>query len=78
MITFKPSIKPSIIKKLEDLHKHATTERSHFYVASCCHEAIGEIMSRDSALRRLESAIQNQGFRIMVDLTNGDIELERD
>lgn len=33
----------SIIGKLEDLHKQATTERSHYYVASCCREAINEI-----------------------------------
>lgn len=32
-----------IIEKLEDLHKQATTERSHFYVAGCCKEAIAEI-----------------------------------
>lgn len=32
-----------ILEKLRDLHKQATTERSHFYVASCCGEAIGEI-----------------------------------
>lgn len=32
-----------IIAKLEDLHKQATHERSHFYVASCAAEAIAEI-----------------------------------
>lgn len=32
-----------IIDKLIDLHKQATTERSHYYVASCCKEAIEEI-----------------------------------
>lgn len=32
-----------IIEKLTDLHKQATTERSHYYVASCCREAIDEI-----------------------------------
>ncbi len=40
----------SIIEKLEDLHKQATTERSHYYVASCCREAIAEI-------KRLHSGI---------------------
>lgn len=33
----------TIIEKLEDLLKQATTERSHYYVASCCREAIAEI-----------------------------------
>lgn len=34
-----------IIDKLRDLHKQATTERSHYYVASTCLEAIQEIES---------------------------------
>ncbi len=33
----------SILEKLEDLHKQATTDRSHYYVASCCKDAIGHI-----------------------------------
>ena len=33
-----------IIEKLTDLHKQATTERSHFYVASCCADAIAEFV----------------------------------
>lgn len=32
-----------IIAKLEDLHKQATTERSHYHVASVVTEAIAEI-----------------------------------
>jgi len=32
-----------ILDKLRDLHAQATTERSHYYVASCCREAISEI-----------------------------------
>lgn len=32
-----------IIEKLVDLHKQATTERSHYYVASVVREAIAEI-----------------------------------
>ena len=39
-----------IVAKLEDLLKQATTERSHYYVASCCREAIAEIMSLRKAL----------------------------
>lgn len=33
-----------IIDKLIDLHKQATTEKSHYYVASCCKESIEEII----------------------------------
>ncbi len=33
-----------ILEKLEDLHKQATTERSHYYVALCCREARDEII----------------------------------
>lgn len=32
-----------MLAKLKDLHKQATTERSHYYVASCCKDAIAEI-----------------------------------
>lgn len=32
-----------ILEKLQDLLKQATTERSHYYVASCCRDAIAEI-----------------------------------
>lgn len=41
----------NILEKLRDLHKQATTERSHFYVASCCKEAIEAIEDmRDAAM----------------------------
>jgi hypothetical protein len=32
-----------ILEKLRGLHVQATTERSHYYVASCVEEAIAEI-----------------------------------
>lgn len=32
-----------IIDKLIDLHKQATEERSHYYVAQTCRDAINEI-----------------------------------
>lgn len=32
-----------ILDDLRDLLKQATTERSHYYVASCCRRAIEEI-----------------------------------
>jgi hypothetical protein len=39
-----------ILVKLADLHKQATTERSHYYVASVVREAIAEI----TRLREIE------------------------
>jgi hypothetical protein len=33
-----------IIDKLIDLHHQAKTDKSHFYVASCCNEAVEEIV----------------------------------
>lgn len=36
-------LKEDILDRLVDLHKQATTERSHYYVASCCVSAIWEI-----------------------------------
>lgn len=43
-----------IVEKLVDLHKQATTERSHYYVASCCREAINEIIKLREKIRALE------------------------
>jgi hypothetical protein len=37
------TIEPDILDSLEDLLKQATTERSHYYVAKCCRDAIAEI-----------------------------------
>lgn len=37
------TVENDILDDLEDLLKQATTERSHFYVAKCCREAIDEI-----------------------------------
>jgi hypothetical protein len=40
-----------ILEDLADLHKQATTERSHYYVASCCQRAIAEIERLRAMLR---------------------------
>ena len=42
-----------IVEKLNDLHKQATTERSHYYVAACCNQAIGEITNLRIMIHRL-------------------------
>jgi hypothetical protein len=34
-----------VLDRLKDLHKQATTERSHYYVGSCVNDAIAEITS---------------------------------
>lgn len=46
-----------ILEQLRDLHKQATTERSHYYVAKCCKAAIEEI----ERLRNLMNA-REQGL----------------
>ena len=43
-------MKPDIIEKLIDLHKQATTERSHYYVANTVNDAIKEIEGLRRAL----------------------------
>lgn len=45
---------PDVVDRLVDLHKQATTERSHFYVAKTVKEAIDEII----ALRLKVAALQ--------------------
>jgi len=42
-----------ILEKLKDLHTQATTERSHYYVAGCCNEAIAEIERLRAALHEI-------------------------
>jgi hypothetical protein len=49
-----------ILDDLKDLHKQATTERSHYYVAKCAQRAIEEIESLRGALageRRLRDEL---------------------
>lgn len=41
---------PTIAEKLDDLHKQATTERSHYYVGSLCQEAAAVIRAMEAAL----------------------------
>ena len=45
-----------VVDKLIDLHKQATTERSHYYVASVVKEAMQEIIT----LRLKVGALQNE------------------
>ena len=50
-----------IIDKLKDLLKQATTERSHYYVASCCTEAIAEVERLRADMMRIEDFTSGQG-----------------
>lgn len=43
----------STTDRLRDLLKQATTERSHYYVADCCREAIARIDALELALHRI-------------------------
>jgi hypothetical protein len=47
----------TIIEKLKDLHKQATTENSHFYVAKCCEEAIAEILRLQVAIKKASAKL---------------------
>lgn len=46
-----------ILEDLRDLHKQATTERSHYYVAKCCERAIAEIARLRTAIDRAENEL---------------------
>jgi len=46
-----------LIERLQDLHKQATTERSHFYVAKTCLLAIDEIERLQSRVAELEALL---------------------
>lgn len=50
-----------ILADLVDLHKQATTEKSHYYVAACCKRAILEITRLREVNRDLKFVIDNKG-----------------
>lgn len=51
---------PDILEKLRDLHKQATTENSHFYVASALEGAIAEIESLRETLKLVVGSRSNK------------------
>ena len=55
----RPDMSDDILYRLRDLHKQATTERSHFYVAKCCNDAIAEIERLHRALRGVMEAAES-------------------
>lgn len=66
-----------IVAKLHDLHKQATTERSHFYTGTCITEALQEITAMRQFLRNLQGAIEAEGYCIMIGADGGFIEITR-
>ena len=52
-----------IISKLQDLHKQATTEKSHYYTAACIQEAITEL-ARLKHFELLFEAIDNRSINL--------------
>lgn len=64
----------NIIAKLEDLLKQATVDRSHFYVGSCCREAIAELKRRDEEIASLRKDAERYRWlrnEISVGVPNG-------
>lgn len=67
-----------ILEKLGDLHKQATTERSHFYVASTVIEAIHEISTLRLKLNTSDNTDYAKCARELIALTNdGEYWLEQ-
>ena len=64
-----------VVEKLLDLQKQATVQRSHFYVANCCTEAIQEIVAMRDFLTRMQRAIEAEGYDVMVNIEGGFSEL---
>lgn len=57
---------PSVLDDLRDLHKQATTEHSHYYVAKTTGRAIEEIERLRAGMRALVSAIANDETNTVV------------
>jgi hypothetical protein len=58
-----------LIDDLRDLEKQATTERSHYYVATCCRRAIAELERKGAQIERLQAEIKT-----VVSVIGGTIE----
>ncbi len=50
-----------ILAKLADLHKQATTERSHYYVAGLAKQAKGEVFSASDGGGAAEWKLKTEG-----------------
>jgi hypothetical protein len=57
------AIQPDILVALADLHKQATTERSHYYTASVITAAIKEIVELRNRVRELDEGRQTGSGR---------------
>ena len=60
-----------ILDKLADLHLQATTEKSHYYVAKCCKDAMSEIygtrllLQAETERRRACETLLNQALTLL-------------
>ena len=70
-------MKMDILEKLAGLYKQATTERSHYYVAGCCKEAVEEIARlriEVTKVEALEVQLISHGIKPVVRRSVKDIE----
>jgi hypothetical protein len=54
----------TIVEKLYDLQKQATTEKSHYYVASVTKEAIAEIERLESELVATQRLLRRRQYGV--------------
>lgn len=55
-----------IVERLQDLLKQATTDRSHFYVAKQCKDAIVEITALRDEVAALRAEIRRKALQDLV------------
>ncbi len=55
---------PEVLDDLTDLLKQATTERSHYYVASTVRRAIAEIIKLRKAKYDLENLVEDMSIQV--------------
>lgn len=64
----------SILERLKDLAKQATTERSHFYVKKTCVDAYGEITDLEAKLKIAAEALEFYGNKRNWGTYPGDVD----
>ena len=60
-----------LVKRLHDLHKQATVERSHFYVGKCVADAIHRIEELEAKLAKVKEAFRINMMHALPDYTHG-------
>ena len=49
-----------LIERIDDLHKQATIERSHFYVGSVLKDCKAELLAKDAEIERQAKLIKSK------------------